>query len=252
MDISEQDLQAYVDGELAPADVARVEAAIAADPALARQVERERALRARLRAAFDPVLDEPMPAKLRSALDRPAATDVASAVLPSPGAEEGRDGSVVDFRPRKSPRPAWQFPVYALAASLLMFAVSLWTRPLFTPVRMQDGQLVAGGTLARELDHGLASVVDSASPVAIGITFRAQDGRICRTFEQRAMAGLACRTGEGWTIEVLSHASSPAQGEVRQAGSALPPEVQAALDARLQGEPFDAAQERAARDHGWR
>ena len=104
----------------------------------------------------------------------------------------------------------------------------------------------------RALNGALASAPDSASPVAIGLTFRAQDRRICRTFEQRAMAGLACRVNDGWTIEVISHAREAAQGEVRQAGSAIPPEVQAAIDARLQGEPFDAAQERAARARGWR
>jgi hypothetical protein len=252
VDISELELQAYVDGELAPADVGRVEAAIAADPALARAVERERALRARLRAAFDPVLDEPVPEHLQSVLLPAARVEENRVVLPSPPpAGESRGRGVVDLHPRKSQRPVWQLPVYALAASLLAVAVSLWLRPVFTPVRMQDGRLVASGPLTRELNQGLASVADAASPVAIGITFRAQDGRICRTFTQRAMAGLACRADEGWTIEVLSHASSAAQGEVRQAGSALPPEVQAAIDARLQGEPFDAAQERAARDHGW-
>jgi hypothetical protein len=251
VDINEQDLQAYVDGELAPADVARVEAAIAADPALARQVERERALRARLRAAFDPVLDEPVPAKLQSVLlDRPNAEEGASAVLPPPQAGEGRGGGVVALHPRK-PRPAWQFPAYALAASLLVLAVSLWTRPLLTSVRMEDGRLVASGPLARVLNGSLASAPDPTAQASIGITFRAQDGRICRTFEHREMAGLACHTGEGWTIEVLSHANGAAQGDVRQAGSAMPPEVQGALDARLQGEPFDAAHERAARDRGW-
>jgi hypothetical protein len=253
VDISEQDLQAYVDGELAPAEVARVEAAIAADPTLARHVERERALRARLRAALDPVLDEPVPSRLEAVLRAPPTEQEGRASLrPPPPAGKGRGGGVVAMPARKPQRPAWQLPAYALAASLLVVAVSLWTRPLFTPVRMEDGRLVASGPLVRALNGALASAPDSASPVAIGITFRAHDGRICRTFEQRATAGLACRTKDGWTIEVISHASEAAQGEVRQAGSAIPPEVQAALDARLQGEPFDAAQERAARAHGWR
>jgi len=240
VDISQQDLQAYVDGELAPADAARVEAAIAADPALARQVERERALRARLRAEFDPVLDEPVPSRLQALLRDDA-----------PAPQSSKADNLVAM-PTRQPRPTWQLPVYALAASLLVVSVSLWLRPVFTPVRMEDGRLVASGPLNRALNGALASAPDSASPVAIGLTFRAQDGRICRTFEQRAMAGLACRTHDGWTIEVISHARDAAQGDVRQAASAIPPEVQAALDARLQGEPFDAAQERAARDHGWR
>ena len=51
-----QVLMAYADGELAAADAARVEAAIAVDPALARIVDDHRALRARLSDAFAGVL----------------------------------------------------------------------------------------------------------------------------------------------------------------------------------------------------
>jgi anti-sigma factor RsiW len=239
VDISEQDLQAYVDGELAPGERARVEAAIAADPALARTVERERALRARLQAAFDPVLDEPVPARLRALL-----RDEASEAKPT--------GNVVDLATRRV-RPTWHVPAYALAASLLVFAASLWLRPGIAPVRMQDDRLVASGPLARSLDRALASTPEPASSVAIGISFRAQDGRVCRSFAQgQALAGLACRSGDRWTIEVLSSPTEERQGDLRQAASETPPEVQAAIDARLQGEPFDAAQERAAREHGWR
>lgn len=239
MDISEQDLQAYVDGELAPADRARVEAAIAADPALARTVERERALRLRLHAAFDPVLDEPVPPRLQALLrDEPGAAQPAH--------------NVVDLAARRV-RPAWHVPAYALAASLLVVAASLWLRPGAAPVRMQDDRLVASGALARSLDRALASAPESASSVAIGISFRATDGRVCRSFAQgHALAGLACRSGDHWTIEVMATPTEAPRGEVRQAASTTPPEVQAAIDARLQGEAFDAAQERAARDHGWR
>ncbi|MFN3843995.1 MAG: zf-HC2 domain-containing protein, partial [Rehaibacterium terrae] len=61
MRISDERLMAYVDGELDAAQAAQVEAAIAADPALAAAVARQRRLRERLRAAFDPVLDQPVP-----------------------------------------------------------------------------------------------------------------------------------------------------------------------------------------------
>jgi hypothetical protein len=79
-------------------------------------------------------------------------------------------------------------------------------------------------------------------------------GRICRSFAHRelATAGLACRDGDRWVLPVVSRIEAGDGGEVRQASSAIPAEVQAAVDARLQGDVFDAAQERAARDAGWR
>lgn len=238
MEITKQELQAYVDGELAPVERARVEAAIAADPAVARRAEAERALRARLRDVFDPVLAEPLPSRLQALLaDRahapPGRADVASA--------------------RSSRRRGWQVPAYALAASLLAFAVALWPRQGSVPVRLDDHGLVAIGPLEDALDHGLASTPDPAGPVAIGLSFRTRDGRICRSFVQdRSLQGLACRRGARWEIELLSTDGAHSGDGVRQAGSAIAPDVQAAIDARIQGEAFDAAQERAARAAHWR
>jgi hypothetical protein len=118
---------------------------------------------------------------------------------------------------------------------------------------MEKDGMVATGELAYALDHGLASVVDSASPIGLGITFRAQDGRICRSCaDSHALTGLACRRGNRWDVEVLAGNGDTARGDLRQAASGWAPEVQAAIDARLQGEPFDAAQERDAQAHGWR
>ncbi|HSR65744.1 MAG TPA: hypothetical protein VLM17_09125, partial [Xanthomonadaceae bacterium] len=159
--------------------------------------------------------------------------------------------NVIDLDARR-PRPAWVRPAYALAASLLVVAASLWLRDAGGPLRVQeDGRLVARGELARALDGALASEPRADAAVAIGLSFRAQDGHACRSFSLQGLAGLACRSGDAWNIAVLAHAAAGA-GDVRQAGSAIPPEVQAAIDARMQGDAFDAAQERAARAGGWR
>ena len=67
MKISYQTLLAYVDNELDAAARAEVEAAIAADPELARRVEQQRSLRKLLGAAYGPVLEEPVPPRLLAA-----------------------------------------------------------------------------------------------------------------------------------------------------------------------------------------
>src|SRR6185369_970394 len=61
-------LAAYADGELGPDEVARVEAAIAADPALAAELDAHRQLRATLSSHFAPILDMPVPDRLSAAL----------------------------------------------------------------------------------------------------------------------------------------------------------------------------------------
>jgi anti-sigma factor RsiW len=65
--ISESDLQAYVDGRLAAAQRAGVEAELAANPELATQIEAYRTHTEALRAAFQSVLEEPIPVRLLDA-----------------------------------------------------------------------------------------------------------------------------------------------------------------------------------------
>lgn len=62
--VTEADLHAYVDGLLPPERLAEVEAYLAARPAEAERVEAWLRQKDTLRMLFDPVLDEPIPARL--------------------------------------------------------------------------------------------------------------------------------------------------------------------------------------------
>ncbi|WP_426664261.1 anti-sigma factor family protein [Rhodanobacter aciditrophus] len=244
--IDDDILQAYVDGELDAAEAARIDAALAQDEVLARRVRQARALKDRLHAAFDPVLDEPVPARL-SALLQSQARPAALSTVP----ERGRGA---DTTRRRAPR-RWLMPGAALAASIALLAVGLWWHAGNELVRVRNGEPYAAGVLGRALDQALASEPDAHAPVSIGLSFRAADGQVCRTFTVHtapARAGLACHTARGWALPVLEPSAPAESGELRQAASSLPPAVQAAVDARLRGEVFDAQQERAARAAGWR
>lgn len=245
MNISDHEIQAYVDGELRPGDAARIDAAIAADVMVAARVEREKRRRAALRGAYDPSVSELAPDPLRMLLAGDDAT--------SSGDARADGGNRSEVRPRSAGVASrWRAPVLVLAASVAALAVSTWLRP-GAPMRVQDGYLVARGELARDLDSALASAPAADPATSIGLTFRAVDGRICRSFAHRGMAtaGLACRDGDRWILPIVSRLET-GEGAVRQASSTMPAEVQAAVDARLQGVVFDAAQERAAREAGWR
>lgn len=69
--LTDTELHACVDGELAPARHAEVEALLAADPAAAERVRAYRAQKQALRDLFAPVLDEPIPASLLEAATPP-------------------------------------------------------------------------------------------------------------------------------------------------------------------------------------
>jgi len=80
--ISEADLQAFIDGRLAEARRAEVDAVLATQPELTDQVASYRAHNAALRAAFDPVLAEPVPVRLLDATrPRPRRAWAAAAAL---------------------------------------------------------------------------------------------------------------------------------------------------------------------------
>lgn len=67
---SEQDLHAYIDGHLEPAEAARVAAYLARHPEAAALVEAYRAQTAGLHALYDKVLDEPVPQEMLALLRR--------------------------------------------------------------------------------------------------------------------------------------------------------------------------------------
>jgi hypothetical protein len=243
MTFSDETLNAYVDGELDAATRAALEAAMATDSQLAPRIARQRALRAQVRAAFAPVLTEPVPERL----------------LASVRGAPGRAGNVVAFHAR--PRPRWSWPQWgAMAASLIVGVLlgPLLLRPSApqAPLETSGGRVLASGALAGALSQQLASSQPPGAPVAIGVSFRARSGGYCRTFllrEAQPLAGLACRAGPAWQVVALAQSELPGTGSgYRQAGSALPPAVSRTLDELILGEPLDAAGETTARAAGWK
>jgi hypothetical protein len=223
---ADERLIAYLDGELTEAERAAFEADLAADPALAAEVRRHKGLAARVVATYAPVLREPIPPRLT--------------VLASAANDRG---------PARFGLPQWAAMAACLVVGVLGSRV-LW--PDSGPLAMRGGALVARGDLANALTTRLAS---DPGPVRIGLSFRGPDGRYCRTFQSAAdrLAGLACRDGDRWVAQATTAWSPQAQQpEYRAAASPMPSSVLAAVDAMAAGGTLDAAQERAARDRGWK
>jgi hypothetical protein len=230
MTYSDDTLMAYADGELDPAERAAIERAMRTDPAIAAAVERHRALRADVAAAFAGILDEPVPARLQP---------------PAP---------IISLDAAREKRRRWSWPEWgALAATLVVGVLAGKMIPGGgggAPAIIGNGnQVVAQGELASALDRQVGGKAEGA--VKVGVSFAARDGAYCRGFVMGASAGLACRAGGQWRIPVLAEAQQEAAGGYRQACSALPPAVLDAIDARIADKPLDAAGEEAARARNW-
>jgi hypothetical protein len=230
----EEEFFAWLDGELQGDQAARVEARVAASPELTARAEDQRRLTAELRDSFDPILKS-------------------GSVPPHFEAAE-----VIDFGARaagrKAHRPVFGVPQWAAMAATL--ALGLLVGNLLgrgdgdTLAAVEDGKLVAAGSLGHSLDSALASAPGD-SRVRIGLTFRSVAGNVCRSFQDGSASGLACRQGQQWRIEGLYQGSEGQASNYRMAAG-QDPRMAELIDQTIAGEPFDAAQERASREIGWR
>jgi hypothetical protein len=235
--VEEEKFFAWLDGELSPDEAARVEAAVAADPELSKLAAEHRSMAAGLRGAFGAVEAQPVPQRLQAMLKG-----------------DGKVVSLTDARSRRQARLAQPFWVQAaaLAATLAIgvFAGSQLGGGQGSPIHPRDGKLVAAAGLEHALSTQLASAPANTGP-RIGLTYRDTSGAICRTFEDRAASGLACREGGDWRIRSLFQGGEGQAADYRMA-SGGDPQLMEAVDASIDGEPFDAAQEKAAMERGWR
>ena len=236
MTVTSEDLIAFADGELEGEDKARVEAALADAPELRAVVEKHRTLRGSLAAAYAPVLDEPVPARLLDAVRTTASTDN---VVPIGAARARRPWSVRE----------WGAMAASLVVGLLVGAQAL--RPDGGPIVASRGALEARGALAHALDTQLAA--DNGA-VHIGVTFRTQAGETCRTFatDAGALNGLVCRADARWRVDMAMRGEARPVTEFSTAGSETPTAVLARVEALIAGDPLDAAAEKAARDRRWK
>jgi hypothetical protein len=237
MTIDDETFFAWLDGELEADQADRVATAVAGDSRLSRLAEQHRAFETRLRAPFDAVAAAPVPERLAQALQ--------------PSAQ------VVQFAaPRRAANDAghWAWPQWAAIAATLALGVGLGTtlnsERGTSPVEVRGGKMFAAGALDSTLDEQLASA--GAGGVArVHLTFRDQSGAVCRTFTDQRSSGLACREGEGWQVRGMFAVPEGQAGDYRMAAG-MDPNLAALIDSTIDGAPFDARQEKAAKARGWR
>jgi hypothetical protein len=233
MSIDDEKFFAWLDGELSGPEAAEVEATVAADPRLAKLADEHRALGMRLKSTFDTIAEAPVPESLKGAV-RPQAT-------------------VIDFPSRREQRRWAPLPQWAAIAATLVLGIGLGTlvrQPASTPVELQGGRIYAAAELQQALDSQLASA-PTGGDVHIGITFRDQAGSICRSFAGSQSSGLACHDGGRWRVRGLFSAPE-GQGTDYRMAAGMDPNLAALVDSTISGEAFDAAAEKAAKQHGWR
>ena len=270
MEMSDEMLMAYVDGELAAEDAAAVERAIAADAGVKRRAADFRDTRMLARGALAEARAEPVPAALvaavRAAAERArqasagtasppvAAATAAVTVDPAPSdtAEPAATGARVIAFPQRRRAALLALPIAAslmVAAGLAGFLIGDARAPVtdVATVAPLGGDTAVTGALAGLVSGDERTLADGRRVAAVA-SFPVDDG-ICRVFTVRgaeagAVEGVACDRGGGLAVEVAVTATSD-DGAYTPASDVATGVVDAFLDAAGAGASLTVEEERA-------
>jgi hypothetical protein len=268
MTVPDEEVFAFVDGELSPEAMARIEAAMATDPQLALRVETQRALRRLLSGAHAGAMRDTPPEIINAtAAGKPPPTPKPAEVIAFPSAKakaqaQAKAREKAKSREPKPPGPAGAtgrgVPAWVGLAACLVAGLAIGRLAAPPPATLSgadDPAPLAAGALAKALNTQSSGQAPGQGPVRISLSFRTASGVYCRAFQasgRSPLAGVACRDADAWRVRAVSPASPGPATNYRLAGSDTPDAVLAAVDAMIAGPPLDAAAETKAKAAGWK
>jgi hypothetical protein len=248
---SDEELVAFINGDLNEARAEELAVALEDDSALAARLEWLDPLSAEIKGAFDEVMAIPVPDRLSDAIllaQEPKASD-----------------TVISFAAAKAEKQSRRFrwPEYAAMAASLAVGLVIGGQSGFFGSAGADADAVIvasadGPTLAPAVARFLATKAGGETQRLAGlglarasISFRDGDDRLCRQFSidgnTTATDGVACLTDGQWAVAAIG--TRPIEGsEIRTASGDASPAVLAAVDDMIDGDPLDAGAEKAALD----
>lgn len=244
-------LSAYIDGELAADDAARLAERLAIEPELMRRLEAMRSGDAAVRAVYAKLDETPLPDSVSRMLDSQR--------------EEATTGRVVALTRRAKPR-FFSLPV-AIAASVALIAGFLALRqpPVVPQLDAVDalvaGQLDAGGEIQDFLERGMSGQLQSlgdAAQMQVVLSFERDGGGFCRQLyvaaTDRSVHGVACRGPSGWQLEAVATGDAGATGgQFQPASGSIPEAVSRRVDALIGArDVLSTEEEKTAISSGWR
>lgn len=245
-DFSDETLMRFADGELDADTAAEVERAMETNDELVARVALFIETRQAASTAMKPLLDEPLPAELKAAVEHMVAEKTsaqaasAAAVLPFP---------LRAANDRRANR--WLAPVAASLAAVIAGFGGYLLRGNAEPA-LEDGLRVAAiGSPA--LGEALATVAAGEERQLSGsdqrfraiATFRDNAWALCREFEldsadRSTVVSVACRTGTEWRVTFAVVAPGGSGGYAPASSTETLDAYLAAIDA---GAPLEAAEE---------
>ncbi|MEQ1785214.1 MAG: hypothetical protein ABMA14_28045 [Hyphomonadaceae bacterium] len=242
---TDEQLSAFLDGELSPADTEALARDMESDPQLAARAEAFGAANTAFVASAAQIDAVPLSSSLKAAMESPPTA------------------KAIAFRPRSL--RAFLVEHRAIAASLLC-AVSVWgvassmaPQPASDPFAPgPDGVILASAPLYQVLETGRTGEARSVSGGATAtpqLTFASADGQFCRqvalTSSSSSSAAILCRDADGWRPQVVAFGLPKSSPDYQTASADRSPALEAFLDARMSGAPMTAEEEGRLLNSKW-
>lgn len=242
-------LMRFADGELDADEMADIEKAMETDDDLVARVAMFIGTKAEAQAALKPLLDEPVPEKLKAAVEGMVAAKRAEDAK----AKAVGSATVVPFEARKAQtQPTtrqWALPLAASIAAVIGGLAGYWAAGGSMP---QPGGMSVAGVVEPAIREALETV-PAGQEVALAAggrlraiaTFRDEAQNVCREFEldsadRSTVVSVACNSNGEWRVSFAVAAPGGTDGYA-------PASSTEALDAYLQaiqaGEPLSAEEE---------
>jgi len=253
---TDDQLSAFLDGELPAAEMDAIRQAIASDEALSERLATLASADHAVKSTYSRIDDEPMAPGLSALVQSLEAASKGQAAANANNDEAGNENqsasNVVKLRRQEKPvakTPPWQWLSTAAAAGVLGFALA--------------SLLPGGGATTDTSWAAMSSQLDTASTgerldfgegtLEVRLSFANNQGHYCRQFDvQHPSAGgqyIACKAGSTWQL----HAKLPlaAQPDDQYQTANVNPLLDTLLDSTMQGAPLNAEQEQVAKARAW-
>jgi len=255
MSYSDEQLSAFLDGELEAGDMQALREAVAADEILADRLAELALTTTLIYEAYNPIAGQPLPRKVIELLE----PDIAQTELPRGEHRKNRSGNggrgILPF-------PMWRRMAAsgrrhgAIAASIALVAgltAGLGIDHFFANAEARQWAQVAAilDTSPSGVDHKLDGPVE----IRPQFTYLNKDGNYCRFFLVRRTdsveESIACREqGDLWQLAVtVSVPASPDNAEYRAASGGSP--LDSMLDQSIATGPYDRDSESALLQNRW-
>lgn len=237
MTISDEKLGAFLDGELAPEEMANLRERIAADEELAARVEALAMVDKQVSSAIKQIDTTPIPEKIREL------------------------ANLLDQREHVAVFPFWkrahqQIQHYAVAAATLTAVVGF----IFGQGvgKVEPEAVTHWQAIAQALETqtgGKTQPLDEGTTMIANLTFFNQQGEYCRQFsvntvDARKTQNIACRREGSWKLEASIPVEAPTdEGDYQLASG--PGAIDKLIDTMMQGQVLSAEQEKLAIAAKW-